>query len=435
MRSKFVLLLVLGGIAWALRAPVGGMVFYAWITLFRPQDFTYLPLPNLVPVAVAILVFSLLSGLARKKLKFCWNIGAFYLCSILFACFLSFCFSSTQAAAWEKLVQVFKILLPSILICISISSKKDLKTIIMTYAISIGIWGIQAAVHGLLRGGAVENMSIGGQMSERNGFALGVMMTWPMWYYFGLLAEKKLHKYFFFGGSFFVGLCVIVSNSRGVMLALGLLLTLNFMRKNTKRWRNLALVVFLGPALIPLIPDYAIERLQTIEVGAEQTDGSAQSRLILMKAGIDGALDHPVFGVGAGCWGLHYHNYVEAMGDGAYEPHSIWIKIAAETGFIGLGLYLFMFGRVIMTLRKIQRLSLRENNMSPYHYAGMLQLSLIGYCAAGTFSNQIFFEYMFLIIATSGAFIRLWKSGDFAAVQQENKAVRETGTPQCSVGI
>jgi len=283
----------------------------------------------------------------------------------------------------------------------------------MTYAFSIGLWAIQAAVHGLAGGRAVENMGIGGQMSERNNFALGVVMTWPMWYYFGLLSEKKLFKWGFFCGSFLVGLCVIISNSRGGMLGLAIVLFLNFMRKSTKRWRNFFLLVFLGPALIPFIPDYAIQRLQTIEVGAEQTEGSAQSRMILMKAGLRGAMDHPLFGVGTGCWGLHYHNYVDKMGDGAYEPHSIWIKIAAELGFIGLGTYLFMLCHVIMKLRKIQKIGLRENNMKIYHYTGMLQLALIGYCIHGTFSNQIFFEYMFLIIAASGAFIRLYRSGAF----------------------
>ncbi len=413
MRSKLILLLLLGGIIWGLRAPIGGMWFYSWVTLFRPQDFAYVPISNLVPIAVAILVFSLLSGAARGKLTFRWNTGSIHLCSILFVCFLSYCFSSTREAAWEKLVQVFKILLPSVLISNSISNEKDFRTIVITYAFSVGIWAIQSAVHGLSGGRAVENMGIGGQMSERNDFAVGVVMTWPLWYYLGLLSEKKLFKWGFFGGSFFVGLCAIVSNSRGAMLGLGILLFLNFMRKGTKRWRNLFLFLFFTPTLIPFIPDYAIQRLQTIEVGAEQTEGSAQSRMILMKAGISGAMDHPLFGVGTGCWGLHYHKYVNQMGDGAYEPHSIWIKMSAELGFIGLGTYLFMLCHIIMILRKIQRKSLHENNMKLYHYAGMMQLSLMGYCTAGSFINQVYYEYMFLLVAASGAFIRLYRSGTF----------------------
>jgi len=55
MRAKLILLIVLGGILWGLKTPIGAMWLYVWITLFRPQDFTFLPLPNLVPIAFAIL--------------------------------------------------------------------------------------------------------------------------------------------------------------------------------------------------------------------------------------------------------------------------------------------------------------------------------------------------------------------------------------------
>lgn len=428
MRSKLVLLILLFGVLWGIRAPVGGMWFYSWVTLFRPQDFTWLPLPNLVPIAFAIMVFSLLSGAVRGKLSFRWNTGSIHLCSILFVCFLSYCFSSTREASWEKLVQVFKIILPSLLICNSISKEKDFRIIVMTYAFSVGIWAIQSALHGLAGGRAVENMGIGGQMSERNDFAVGVVMTWPLWYYFGLLSEKKLFKWGFFCGSFFVGLCVIISNSRGAMLGLAVVLFLNFMRKGTNRIRNLLLFLFLAPIVLALMPDYAFKRLQTIEMGTEQTDESAQSRMILMKAGLQGAMDNPLFGVGTGCWGLHYHNYVEKRGDGAYEPHSIWIKMAAELGFVGLGTYLFMLGNIIMKLRRIQKMGLRENNMKRYHYAGMLQLALIGYCTAGSFINQVYYEYMFLLIAASGAFIHLCRSGEFETdSSSENALYTDTG--------
>ncbi len=425
MRSKLVLLILLFGVLWGIRAPVGGMWFYSWVTLFRPQDFTWLPLPNLVPISVAILVFSLLFGAVRRKLTFRWNTGSIHLCSILFVCFLSYCFSSTREASWEKLVQVFKIILPSILISNSISNEKDLKTIVMTYAVSVGVWAIQAALHGLGGGRAVENMGIGGQMSERNDFAVGVVMTWPLWYYFGLLSKKKLFKWGFFCGSFFVGLCVIVSNSRGAMLGLAVVLFLNFMRKGTNRIRNMLLFLFFAPIVLALMPDYAFKRLQTIEMGTEQTDESAQSRMILMKAGLQGAMDNPFFGVGTGCWGLHYHNYVEKRRDGAYEPHSIWIKMAAELGFVGLGTYLFMLGNIIMKLRRIQKTGLRENNMKRCHYAGMLQLALIGYCAAGSFINQVYYEYMFLLIAASGAFIHLCRSGEF---ETDSSSEKDLGT-------
>jgi probable O-glycosylation ligase (exosortase A-associated) len=315
--------------------------------------------------------------------------------------------------AWDKFNVVFKIILPSLLICNSLSKERDLQIITATFAASIGIWATQASIHGLIGGGAVENMKIGGQMSERNDFAVGVVMTWPLCYYWGVLAENKKIKIAAYTASFFVGLCAIVSNSRGAMLGLFLLLFMNFLRKGTKRGRNFVIILISIPMIIPLIPQYALDRLGTIKVSGEQTEGSAKSRTVLMKAGLAGARDNPFFGVGTGCWGAHYMKYVEKMGDGAYEPHSIWIKISVELGFIGLGTYLFMFFRIIMNLRRIQKKGLRTKNIKVYNYAAMLQLSLIGYCAAGSFINQIFYEYMFLLVGTSGAFIKMYQEGVF----------------------
>jgi O-antigen ligase len=158
--------------------------------------------------------------------------------------------------------------------------------------------------------------------------------------------------------------------------------------------------------------------MKTIKLGKEQTESSAKSRTILMKVGWQGALDNPLFGVGTGCWFAHYNKYINVPKGSAYEPHSVWIKIAAELGFVGLGAYIFMFLRIIINLRRIQARSLRRKNMKAYNYAGMLELSIWGYCATATFINQAFFEYMFLVIATSGAFIRLWREGHFEPKEQ-----------------
>jgi len=161
MRAKLILLIVLGGILWGLKTPIGAMWLYVWITLFRPQDFTFLPLPNLVPIAFAILSASLMLGLAQGSLKFRWNKGSFHLMSVLAVCLISSAVSSTSDMAWDKFNIVFKIILPSLLISNSISKERDLRIVTATFATSIGIWATQAAIHGLAGGGAVENMKIG----------------------------------------------------------------------------------------------------------------------------------------------------------------------------------------------------------------------------------------------------------------------------------
>ncbi len=412
MRGKLVMLLVCMGILWGIKEPVGAAVFYVWVTLFRPLDFAFAPLPSLAPIAFALLVVSIGIASARGIVKLKWNIACSYLLAIICVAFLSACLAPIQGRAWEKFTEVWKIILPSILISMIISTEREHRAVIITFAGSIGIWAIQAAIHGATSGGAAESMSIGGQMSDRNDFAVGVLMTWPIFYYLGLNEKRKLIKKGIQGATFLTCLCVIVSNSRGAMLGLFATLFMNITRKGTKRIKNLVTTVVLLPLMIPLIPQYAIDRLNTINFsGGEQKEASANARTVLMKSGLTGSLDRPFFGFGPGCWPIHAHKYIPggAMGDGAVEPHCVWIKISTELGFVGLGVYLLMFWRITANLKKIQKKCLRIGRRDYYNYAYMLQLSIIGFCLGASLINQSFYEYMFLVIAVSGAFIRSWK--------------------------
>ncbi len=412
MRGKLMVLLTLLGIGWGIKEPIGAAVFYAWVTLFRPLDFAFAPLPSLAPIAFAVLVLSTVLGASRGIIKLNWNIGCTFLLMIIGVAFLSACFAPISKPAWDKFTEVWKIILPSILISMSISTEREHRIIIITFAASIGVWAIQGAIHGAASGGAAESMSIGGQMSDRNDFAVGVLMTWPLFYYLGLNEERKWIRRGILGGAALVCLCAMVSNSRGAMLALIATLFMNLTRRGTKRIKNLVTTMVILPMMIPFIPQYAIDRMNTIQVGGEQTEPSANSRTILMKAGLQASMDRPAFGFGPGCWGIHGPKYIPGggMGDGAVEPHCVWIKITVELGYVGLSIYLLMFWRIIANLKKIQKRCLRIGRKDYYNYSYMLQLSIIGYCLCATFINQSFFEYMFLVIGVSGAFIKSWQS-------------------------
>ncbi len=413
MRTKLVLLIIGLGVIWGISSPIGAAAFYSWITLFRPQDFVYTPVNNIAPLSFAVLAISFLLGCLRGIIKPKWNKGTSYLILILIVTLISAFASPTSQWALKTFVKILKIIMPAVLISMIIQNEKDFKLLIKTFAVSIGIWAVQAGLYGAMKGGPVESMSIGGQMSDRNDFAIGVLMTLPLLYYLGMNEHRKIVKWMLFAASFMTCACVIVSNSRGAMLGLFFILLLNFTRKGTKRWRNIFIMLIGIPLFINFIPKFAIERLHTIKLGREQTEGSARSRMILMKSGIRGGLANPALGVGPGCWKLRATEYIpggHAMGDGAYEPHCIWAKMMAELGFTGLFVYVLMFSSIIMSLRKIQKQCLKIKRTDYYNFAYMLQMSILAYCISATFVNQIYFEYIFLVIAVSGAFIKSWQT-------------------------
>ncbi len=276
MRTKFVLLLIVAGILWAFIIPIGAAAFYSWITLFRPQDFVYTPLPNIVPISFAVLAISFLIGYVRGIIRLKWNKGVSYMLLILLISFISALYSPTSQWALKTFIKILKIIMPSVLISLIISTDKDFKLIVWTFALSVGVWAVQSAAYGIMKGGAVTSMAIGGQMSDRNDFTVGVLMTFPLLYYLGLNARKKVIKWVLLLFSAMSCICIIVSNSRGAMLGLFLVLLINFTRKGTKKWRNICIILIGVPLLIHFIPKYAIERLQTVQLGTEQTEGSAR---------------------------------------------------------------------------------------------------------------------------------------------------------------
>jgi O-antigen ligase len=79
-----------------------------------------------------------------------------------------------------------------------------------------------------------------------------------------------------------------------------------------------------------------------------QTDKSINERMEAMNAGLKLGLDHPVLGVGYGRGRLREGlraNYGAASAiAGIAHTHNLYVELFAETGFLGLGAFLWLLG-------------------------------------------------------------------------------------------
>jgi len=409
MRLLVVAIAILFGVIMGARSPLMASIFYSWVTLFRPQDFVYSigMLQYVVPLSFFLLFFTCFFF---NKGGFKLNIGSYSLMCILFVCLMSAVFSVHGDIAFNKLLELLKIIAPAVLISFTIRSKRDFKLIMWTFLLSIGSWAIQGAIYGLASGRAQSTMSIGGQMSDRNDFAVGILMTLPISYYWGKYKKKSALRFVFYLTSLLISIAVIITNSRAAILGLIALILIALLVCSKHKLRNFFFILFFGFFLLNIIPNYTFERISTIRWGVEQSEGSASERIVLMQSGLRGALDNPFLGVGPGVWSVCAKDYipVEYNHSRAYEPHSIWIKIPAELGFMGLAVYLSVVGVLFYNLIKIYRISAVSNDLFYYYSSVMLMMSLFAYCFSGTFFNQIYYEYFFLLIAVSGAYIDIF---------------------------
>jgi O-antigen ligase len=110
------------------------------------------------------------------------------------------------------------------------------------------------------------------------------------------------------------------------------------------------LALFLA---LPLMPASYWHRISSITDGSQDETGSREARRILLRESFEAFLSHPLTGVGAG----QFKNYDPEGREQAWrESHNVVLQVAAELGIVGLGGFLFLVGRAVMSPAKTRRL-------------------------------------------------------------------------------
>ena len=140
---------------------------------------------------------------------------------------------------------------------------------------------------------------------------------------------------------------VLMTYSRGAMLSLVVVVPLLWWRSRSRV--QLAIGFLLLALLLPTLAGQEI-RARFFSISENEADKSAQSRRESWRAGYAIARDHPVFGVGprnADRFSLQYGADLEGR-----AIHSQYFQIAADCGFVGLGLYLVATFSVWSSVRR-----------------------------------------------------------------------------------
>src|SRR5207249_5541837 len=135
-------------------------------------------------------------------------------------------------------------------------------------------------------------------------------------------------------------------------------------------------------------------RFQTIFVGKEIRDESAESRLQLWAHCWQVMLDNPLVGVGPDHWRLIAPQYGWSTHKAA---HSLWLGIGAEMGFVGLSLLLAFYGLCVWGAWQM----LRSDHDVNSWFAGsgrMVIASLSGFAASACFVSLEGLELPYFIV-------------------------------------
>jgi O-antigen ligase len=196
---------------------------------------------------------------------------------------------------------------------------------------------------------------------------------------------------------------IFFTQSRGALVAAGAVMGVIVMF----RLRN-PRVVFGAIAMVAVAaitaPKSVWERLGglagvSFSGGMQGVDSehSAEQRFQIMKVAADVATHNPVFGVGPGTYPFAHGTYALARPDlplagGRRDAHNTYLRAAAETGFVGLGLFLALILSTLLTAWKAsRRLVAGKREM-----LRMLAYGLVAYMLAGLFGSFAFLNVLYL---------------------------------------
>ncbi len=118
------------------------------------------------------------------------------------------------------------------------------------------------------------------------------------------------------------------------------------------------------------------------------------------------ANEHPLLGVGYNAFNSAYNSYDFSYGHfgKSRSVHSVWFGVLAETGYIGLVLFVLMMLLAVFAMFPITRRAKRgELPVEFYHYAVAIQAAFVVVIVGGSFLPFQYTEILWHFLALSMA--------------------------------
>jgi O-antigen ligase len=198
-------------------------------------------------------------------------------------------------------------------------------------------------------------------------------------------------------GMVVVPFLILLTKSRGAFLGFAVFLMF-VLSGHRRRVRAISLAFVLGGLVLAVAPEGVLDRvfaLKNIEttgnVASADEEGSAAQRYEIWKVARTIIREHPITGVGLGAYPwIHARtarrSSFQPSAQGYRDTHSTYLNVAAETGVIGLLIFLASYGGLLYEVDMLRR---RAKKLRPHtaQTIFMLEVGLVGFFTAGIFGS------------------------------------------------
>jgi len=271
-----------------------------------------------------------------------------------------------------------------------------------------------------------------GPIGDPNRYAQNELMILPFAIFFLWHERTRLRRLVAAGSALLILAAVILTYSRGAFLTLTVLLLLLALVRRESRGRTLAGVALLLVLVVAIAPDYR-GRMATLlgieglfsDQASEQPDSVTEDRVTLMLAAVQAFLDHPVVGVGPGQYTPFYSLYYQTNSEFAlqYIPdtrraHSLYAEMAAETGIVGLTVFLSIVGWLLCRLWQARR-TWSRGRPDLANLAMTFTFSIVAYLGTAVFLQLSYERYYWLLLALASAGLQIG-STEYSSMRKLN---------------
>lgn len=428
MRDLLLTAIVFGSIPFILRNPFNGLLMWIWLGIMNPHRLTWgfaYSMPFALIVALATFTGMLLK--AKSLYKFPRDRAAIALVLFFFWLCVSPLFSFHPEQELEMWLRPAKILLMCLIALLLVGTRDQLHKMTWVLALSIGFFGIKGGIFTIATGGAYRVRGPEDSfIYDNNALALAIIMSVPLFRYLQLQSENVWIKRGCLAAMILCVISALGSYSRGALLALIAMGLFLFAKSRQKLLIGL-LIVLVVPMVLYLMPEHWFARMNTI--AEYNQDASALGRLNAWWAAWNLALDRFPIGGGYAIYEADVYARYAPNPDLVLAAHSIYFQVLGQHGFMGLFLFLLIYGFSWLNGAWIVRNTKGKVGLEWAHdLAAMCQVSLVGYAVGGAFLSLTYFDlpyYIVIILIVLRTIVRqvLAEMGRNGKLQQQKEVV------------
>jgi O-antigen ligase len=274
--------------------------------------------------------------------------------------------------------------------------------------------------------------AVGGLFGNPNDMALNMVAFLPLAIVMALGRGRPVVRALILAGTPAIAAAIIFSKSRGGVVGLVAMLLVLLYQLRRVRPGFAALVVAASLAAVPMLPESFTERMSSIFNPDEDPTGSREARKRLLREGLQGFVENPVLGLGAG----QFQNYnPQGRQERWRETHNAVLQVAAELGVFGLIVFILVvwsgFAAVRSAALAVRGPPGRKRAHEPDAgrrarepmelYSAAMAASLTGWFMAALFASVAYYWTFYIVLGLATAVRDVARSELDAAVAQAER--------------